>query len=90
MFGDDDDDDVDRIYMIYSCKVEINRISGLGLWFLTPLSTIFQLNRGGQFYWWRNTEYPQKTANLSQVTDNLSHNVVSSTPRHERGSNSQR
>ena len=76
--------------MIYPCKVEINRISGLGLWFLTPLSTIFQLNRGGQFYWWRNTEYPQKTANLSQVTDNLSHNVVSSTPRHERGSNSQR
>jgi hypothetical protein len=87
MFGDDDDD---RIYMIYPCKVEINRISGLGLWFLMPLSTIFQLNRGGQFYWWRNTEYPQKTSNLSQVTDNLSHNVVSSTPRHERGSNSQR
>jgi len=25
---------------------------GLGLWSLTPLSTI-QLYRGGQFYWWR-------------------------------------
>jgi hypothetical protein len=62
----------------------------VGLWYLKPLSTIFQLYCGRQFYWWRTLEYLEKTTDLPQVTDKLYQIVVLSTPLSEWDSNSQR
>ena len=80
-----------QMYMLHypNSKGEAIALLVLGLWCLALLSTIFQLYRASQFYWWRKLEYSEKPTDLLQVND-LSHNVVvSSTPHHEQDSNSQ-
>ena len=47
---------------------ETNYIYLFGLWCLMPLSTIFQLYRGCQFYLWRKLEYQEKTTDLMNIT----------------------
>ena len=62
-----------KIYFAIKFGGKISHPTGLGLWFIPPLPIIFQLYRGGQFYWWRKPEYPEKTINLPKVTDKFDH-----------------
>ena len=54
---------------IYDDAALRNQIQNTGLWYFMPLSIIFQLYRGGQFYWWRKLDYPENTTDRPQVND---------------------
>jgi hypothetical protein len=51
----------------YTAVFKEKRLVWFGLWCLMALSTIFELYRGGEYYWWRKLEYTEKTTDLSQI-----------------------
>ena len=49
--------------------------TGLGLWCLMPLSTLFQLYHSSQFYWWKKTGVPELMWNNMYIIYSLVHGV---------------
>ena len=48
--------------------------------FNATFNNISAIYRGGQFYWSRKSEYPEKTTDFSQVTDKFYHITLYSSP----------
>ena len=63
-----------RIWLFISIMpLEIQLSRKNEFWCLTPLSAIFQLYHGDQFYWWKMPEYPERTIDPGQATGKLYH-----------------